>query len=68
MGGIGNIITGAVGGVGGSQILGSLLGMAGGEAGAGMDIGVLAANFVGGGAMGMIVQVVVRMVVKKMRS
>lgn len=61
MGGIGNLIAGALGGVGGGQLLGGLLG-------GGTDIGAIASNLVGGGVAGLIVQVVVGMVVKKMRG
>jgi hypothetical protein len=47
LGGLGNTIAGALGGVGGGSLLGPLLGMAGGAAG-GIDIGNLAASGVGG--------------------
>ena len=71
MGGIGNLIAGAVGGVGGGQLLGGL--MSGGAADAaaaagGFDIASLATNLVGGGVAGLVVQVVVGMVVNRMRG
>jgi hypothetical protein len=56
-----NALAGLVGGVGGGQLLSGILG-------SGMDVGALAGNFVGGGVMGMIVQVVVGMLMKKFRA
>ncbi len=61
MGNIGNLIAGAIGGVGGAQLLGGLLG-------GGTDIAALASNLVGGGIAGLIVQVVVGLVLKKVRG
>ncbi len=61
MGNIGNLIAGAVGGIGGGQLLGGMLG-------SGTDIAALAGNLVGGGVAGLIVQVVVGMIVKRMRG
>lgn len=61
MGGIGNLIAGALGGVGGGQLLSGMLG-------SGTDIAALAGNLVGGGVAGLIVQVVVGMIVKRMRG
>jgi hypothetical protein len=46
LGGLGNTIAGALGGVGGGSLIGPLLGMAAG--GGGLDIGNLAASGVGG--------------------
>lgn len=70
MGGIGNLIAGAVGGVGGGQLLSGL--MSGGAdaaaAAGGLDIASLASNLVGGGVGGLVVQVVVGMILKKMRG
>jgi hypothetical protein len=66
-GGIGNLIAGAVGGVGGVQLLGGLMG-SGPAAAGGLDIASLATNLVGGGVAGMVVQVVVGMVMKRMRG
>ncbi len=75
MGNIGNLIAGAIGGVGGGSLLGSLMGggaeLAEGAAqaaGGGLDIASLAGNLVGGGVGGVIVQVVVGLVMKKMRG
>ncbi|QMU58459.1 MAG: hypothetical protein GKR98_09800 [Boseongicola sp.] len=67
MGNIGNLIAGAVGGVGGGQLLGGLMG-SGAAAAGGMDIGAMAGSLVGGGVAGLVVQVVVGMVVKRMRG
>ena len=67
MGNIGNLIAGAIGGVGGGQRLGGLLG-SGAAAAGGLDIAGMASNLVGGGVAGLIVQVVVGMIVKKMRG
>ena len=47
LGNIGNIIAGAIGGLGGGSIAGALLGGVGGDAAAGLDIGALASQFVG---------------------
>jgi uncharacterized membrane protein YeaQ/YmgE (transglycosylase-associated protein family) len=47
LGGLGNTIAGALGGVGGGSLLGPLLGMAGSAAG-GVDIGSIATSGVGG--------------------
>ncbi|WP_299907094.1 hypothetical protein [uncultured Paracoccus sp.] len=71
MGGFGNMIAGALGGLGGGQILGGLLNSGAADAAAatgGMDIGALASNLVGGGVTGMILQIVVGIVLKKMRG
>lgn len=69
MGGLGNLIAGALGGLGGGQILGGMLNSGAAEAAAGgMDIGALAANLVGGGVTGLIVQVVVGLILKRMRG
>lgn len=70
MGNLGNLIAGTLGGLGGGQILGGLMG-AGTDAAAaagGVDIASLASNLVGGGVAGLVVQVVVGMVLKKMRA
>lgn len=61
MGQIGNLIAGGVGGLAGGQLLGGMF--AGGE-----GIAALAGDFVGGGIAGLVVQVVVGMIVKRMRS
>ena len=71
LGPIGNILAGALGGAGGAivtgggGILGSLLGTA---ANSGVDFGALAGQLVGGGLTGLIVQVVVGMIVNKLKG
>ncbi|SFR04191.1 hypothetical protein SAMN04515673_103133 [Poseidonocella sedimentorum] len=67
MGTIGNILAGAAGGLGGGQLLGGLLGGGAAMAG-GLDLGALAGNFIGGGVSGLVVQVVVGMMVQKLRD
>lgn len=61
MGNIGNLIAGALGGLGGGQVLGGLLG-------GGTDIAAMAGNLVGGGISGLVVQVVVGLILKKVRG
>lgn len=61
MGNIGNLIAGALGGIGGGQLMGGMLG-------AGTDIAALAGNLVGGGVAGLVVQVVVGLILKKVRG
>ena len=68
MGNLGNVIAGAIGGVGGSQILGSLMGAAGGDAAGGMDIGSMAVNLLSSGAAGLVVQQVIGIIMKKMKG
>ncbi len=63
LGNVGNLIAGAVGGVGGGALLNSLVGL-GGAAG-GVDFAALAGQLVGGGVAGAIVQVVVGLLVNK---
>ncbi len=63
MGGLGNMLAGAVGGVGGGSLLGGLMGAGGAE-----GIAAMAGNLVGGGVSGLIVQVVVGMIIKKIRG
>lgn len=68
MGNIGNLLAGAVGGVGvGGQALGAFVGP-GAEAAGGLDIASLATNLVGGGVAGLVVQVAVGLVVKRLRG
>lgn len=70
MGNVGNLIAGALGGLGGGQLLGGLMN-AGGDAAAaagGMDIASMASNLVGGGVAGLVVQIVVGLVLKKLRA
>lgn len=61
MGNIGNLIAGALGGLGGGQLLGGLLS-------GGTDIAAMAGNFVGGGVAGLVVQVVVGLILRKVRG
>ena len=61
LGTIGNTIAGAIGGVGGGQILTALLPMLAG-AGGSVDIGAVLGQAVGGGVAGAIVTVVVGLV------
>jgi hypothetical protein len=68
MGSVGNMLAGAVGGVAGGQLLlGNLLG-AGAEAAGGVDLAAMAGNLVGGGIAGLVVQLIVGMIVKRMRG
>jgi hypothetical protein len=62
LGGLGNTIAGALGGVGGGSLLGPLLGMA--SAGGGVDIGNLAVSGVGG----IVLQIVAGLIKSKMGS
>jgi hypothetical protein len=70
MGSIGNLIAGAIGGVGGGQLLGGLIsgGADAAAAAGGIDIASMAGNLVGGGVGGLVVQVIVGMILKKMRG
>ena len=70
MGSLGNLIAGAIGGVGGGQLLGGLItgGTDAAAAAGGLDIASMAGNLVGGGVAGLVVQVVVGVIVKKMRG
>jgi len=61
---IGNLIAGAVGG---GQLLGGLLG-SGAAAARGLDIASMTSKLVGGGVAGLVVQVVLGTVMKKMRG
>ncbi len=73
LGPIGNILAGLAGGAGGALatggggILGSLLGAAG-EAAGGIDIAAMAGQLVGGGITGLIVQVIIGLVLNKLRK
>jgi hypothetical protein len=62
LGGLGNTIAGALGGVGGGSLLGPLLGMAAG--GGGVNIGNLAASGVGG----IILQIVAGLIKSQMNK
>jgi hypothetical protein len=67
LGMLGNTIAGAVGGVGGGQLLSALIPMMAG-AGNNVDIGALASQAVGGGVAGAIVAGVVGLIKNKMAS
>jgi hypothetical protein len=67
LGTLGNTIAGAVGGVGGGQLLSALIPMMAG-AGNNLDIGALASQAVGGGVAGAIVAAVVGLIKNKMAS
>lgn len=58
LGGVGNTIAGAIGGVGGGQVLQSLIPMLQGAAGGGMDLGSIIGQLVGGGASGAILTII----------
>ena len=60
------LVAGALGGVGGGQILSALVPALAGAAGGGMDIGVLAGQAVGGGVAGAIVTAIVGVIKNKM--
>ena len=64
LGNIGNLIAGALGGVGGGTILGLLLG-AGGAAADGVDLSALAGQLVGGGVAGAVVQIIAGLIINK---
>jgi hypothetical protein len=65
LGTLGNTIAGAVGGVGGGQLLTALIPMMTG-AGNNVDIGALASQAVGGGVAGAIVAAIVGVIKNKM--
>ena len=65
LGPLGNTIAGAVGGVGGGQLLSALIPMMAGV-GNNVDIGALASQAVGGGVAGAIVAAIVGMIKSKM--
>jgi hypothetical protein len=62
LGPIGNLITGALGGVGGGNILGSLLGAGATTATAGGDLGSILTQIVGGGVGGPILTAIVALI------
>ena len=62
LGPIGNLITGAIGGVGGGNILGSLLGAGTAAAAGGGDLGSIFTQIVGGGVGGPILTVIVALI------
>jgi len=59
LGTIGNTIAGAIGGVGGGQLLQMLMPALAGAAGGGLDIGALASQLIGGGAGGAVLTAIV---------
>jgi len=61
LGSIGNLVVGGLGGIGGGSILNALIGAGTG----GLDIAVLAGQFVGGGVSGAIVQLIIGLVINK---
>lgn len=65
LGQIGNLIAGAVGGLGGGSILTAILGTGGAAAG-GLDIASLAASLIGGGAGGAVLQLVAGFIKSKL--
>jgi hypothetical protein len=67
LGGLGNTFAGAIGGVGGGQVLQSLIPALSGLAGGSMDIGSLVGQAAGGGASGAILTILVGLV-KNMAS
>ena len=67
LGTLGNTIAGAVGGVGGGQLLSALIPMMAGV-GNNVDIGALASQAVGGGVAGAIVAAIVGLIKNKMAS
>jgi hypothetical protein len=63
LGGLGNTIAGAVGGVGGGQLLQALIPAIAGAAGGGsLDIGAIIGQIVGGGAGGAILTIIAGLV------
>ncbi len=62
LGGLGNTIAGAIGGVGAGSLIGPLLGLATSAAGGGINFGNIAASGVGG----IILQIVVGLIKSKM--
>ena len=64
LGGLGNTIAGAVGGLGGGSLLGPLLGMATSAAGGGINIGNIATAGVGG----IILQIVAGLIKSQMNK
>lgn len=59
LGKLGNTIAGAIGGVGGGQILQAMIPMLAGAAGGGLDIGAILGQAVGGGVAGAILTFIV---------
>jgi len=69
LGGIGNTIAGALGGVGGGQLLQAAIpAIAAAAAGGNLDVGAILGQIVGGGAGGAILTVIVGLVKSMMAS
>jgi hypothetical protein len=67
LGPLGNTIAGAIGGVGGGQILQVLIPALAGAAGGGLDIGSIVGQLVGGGASGAVLTIIIGLI-KNMMS
>jgi hypothetical protein len=67
LGALGNTIAGAIGGVGGGQLLQALIPALAGAGGSGLDVGSIIGQLVGGGASGAILTAVIGLV-KNMMS
>jgi hypothetical protein len=68
LGGIGNTIAGAIGGVGGGQLLQVAIPAIAAAAGGNLDVGAIIGQIVGGGAGGAILTVIVGLVKSMMAS
>ena len=68
LGGIGNTIAGALGGVGGGQLLQAAIPAIAAAAGGTLDVGAILGQIVGGGAGGAILTVIVGLVKSMMAS
>jgi hypothetical protein len=68
LGGAGNTIAGAIGGIGGGQILQALIPAIAGAAGGGLDIGAIVGQLVGGGVGGAILTAIVGLAMKSMAN
>jgi hypothetical protein len=66
LGAIGNTIAGALGGVGGGQLLQALIPLLAGASGGGLDVGAIVGQLVGGGATGAILTAIIGLVKNKM--
>jgi hypothetical protein len=68
LGGVGNTIAGAIGCVGGGQILQAIVPAIAGAAGGDLDIGAIVGQVIGGGAGGAILTVIAGLVKTMMGS
>jgi hypothetical protein len=68
LGGVGNTIAGAIGGVGGGQILQAIVPALAGAAGGGIDIGEIVGQLAGGGIGGAILTAIVGLAMKSMAN